>query len=71
MRRFAPGMRIGGPVDTGDVLGEVGNTGYGNDLGHNDEFTYHLHLGIQESSGRWVNPYPIVKKLYAAAVNSR
>ena len=71
MRRFAPGMRIGGRVDTGDVLGEVGNTGYGEDPGHDDEFTYHLHLGIQEADGRWVNPYPTIKKLYAAAVSGR
>ena len=49
-------------------MGEVGNTGYGNTPGHRDEFTYHLHLGIQEPDGVWVNPYPLVSRLYDAAV---
>ena len=68
MRRFAPGLSIGDRVQAGTVLGEVGNTGYGEDPGHFDEFTYHLHLGIQEANGIWTNPYPIVKKLYRASV---
>ncbi|HEV3472637.1 MAG TPA: M23 family metallopeptidase, partial [Actinomycetota bacterium] len=38
MRRFAPGIGVGRTVDAGDVLGEVGNTGYGEDPGHDDEF---------------------------------
>lgn len=68
MRRFAPGMRIGAPVDAGTVLGEVGNTGYGAEPGHFDEFTYHLHIGIQEQSGIWSNPYPLIKRLYKESV---
>lgn len=68
MRRFGPGMRIGAPVEAGTVLGEVGNTGYGADPGHFDEFTYHLHLGIQEPDGTWSNPYPLLKKLYRDSV---
>jgi murein DD-endopeptidase MepM/ murein hydrolase activator NlpD len=70
LRRFAPGLSIGDRVDAGDKLAEVGNTGYGADPGHADEFTYHLHLGIQERSGRWINPYPIVRRLYRLAVRS-
>jgi murein DD-endopeptidase MepM/ murein hydrolase activator NlpD len=70
LRRFAPGLSIGDRVDAGDELAEVGNTGYGADPGHGDEFTYHLHLGIQELSGRWINPYPIVRRLYRQAVES-
>jgi peptidoglycan LD-endopeptidase LytH len=70
LRRFAPGLSIGDRVDAGDELAEVGNTGYGADPGHADEFTYHLHLGIQELSGRWINPYPIVRRLYRQAVES-
>lgn len=65
---FAPGLEIGMPVAAGQLLGEVGNTGYGSAPGHRDEFTYHLHLGIQEPSGAWVNPYPLVRRLYDAAV---
>ena len=68
MRRYASGLGIGTRVGAGTVLGEVGNTGYGADPGHFDEFTYHLHLGIQERDGSWSNPYPLLKKLYREAV---
>lgn len=70
LRSFASGLSIGDDVETGQLLGEVGNTGYGADPGHSDEFTYHLHLGIQEPDGRWTNPYPIVRHLYRQAVES-
>jgi peptidoglycan LD-endopeptidase LytH len=68
LARFAPGARPGARVTAGEPLGEVGNTGYGNDPGHKDEFTYHLHLGIQEADGEWVNPYPLMARLYDVAV---
>jgi murein DD-endopeptidase MepM/ murein hydrolase activator NlpD len=68
LRRFAPGLSIGDRVETGSLLGEVGNTGYGAEPGHRDEFTYHLHIGIQESEGTWINPYPLMKSLYRAAL---
>jgi murein DD-endopeptidase MepM/ murein hydrolase activator NlpD len=68
LQAFAPGLAVGSPVAAGDVIGEVGNTGYGSVPGHRDEFTYHLHLGIQEADGTWVNPYPLVRRLYDAAV---
>jgi murein DD-endopeptidase MepM/ murein hydrolase activator NlpD len=68
MRRFAPGLSIGDRVETGSLLGEVGNTGYGAAPGHAGEFTYHLHVGIQEADGTWTNPYPLMRRLYRAAV---
>lgn len=68
MRRFTPGLSIGQRVEPGTVLGEVGNTGYGDDEGHDDEFAHHLHLGIQEANGAWSDPYPLLKRLYAGAV---
>lgn len=68
MRRFAPGLSIGDRVEAGTLLGEVGNTGYGAVPGHDGEFTYHLHLGIQETDGSWSNPYPLMRRLYRAAV---
>jgi murein DD-endopeptidase MepM/ murein hydrolase activator NlpD len=70
MRAFAPGLSIGDSVETGTLLGEVGNTGYGATPGHRDEFTYHLHVGLQEPDGTWVNPYPLMRSLYRAAVRS-
>jgi murein DD-endopeptidase MepM/ murein hydrolase activator NlpD len=70
LRRFAPGISPGDRVAAGAVIGEVGNTGYGSDLGHDDEFIYHLHLGIQEPNGRWINPYPVLRRLYRAATQA-
>lgn len=70
MRSFAPGISIGDEVTAGDMLGRVGNTGYGADPGHDDEFTYHLHIGVQDRDGRWLNPYPLMRDLYARAVRS-
>jgi peptidoglycan LD-endopeptidase LytH len=66
---FAPGLGIGDRVEAGQHIGAVGNTGYGNAPGHRDEFIYHLHIGIQEASGTWVDPYPLMRRLYQAAVD--
>ncbi len=65
---FQPGLSVGDAVAAGDVIGAVGNTGYGDDPGHSGEFIYHLHIGIQEANGTWVNPYPLMKRLYQAAL---
>ena len=70
LSRFAPGIEPGRPVAPGDELGAVGNTGYGVRPGHSNEFTWHLHLGIQEADGTWINPYPIVRELYEAATRA-
>lgn len=70
MRSFAPGIAVAREVAAGDVLGRVGNTGYGDDPGHDDEFTYHLHIGVQDHDGTWINPYPLMRALYAHAVRS-
>ena len=71
LRSFRPGLGVGERVESGSEIGQVGNTGYGADPGHADEFTYHLHLGIQEASGRWVNPYPLLERLYRATVEAQ
>lgn len=71
MSRFASGLELGQRVESGDEIGAIGNTGYGNRPGHKDEFTYHLHLGIQEAGGRWVNPYPLMRRLYAVATRGQ
>lgn len=68
MSKVAPGIAAGAAVEPGDVLGAVGNTGYG-DPGHEDEFPPHLHLGIEGPSG-WENPYPLVRDLYRRSVRS-
>lgn len=71
LSRFAPGMVPGARVEPGDRLGSVGNTGYGFEPGHRDEFTWHLHFGLQEADGTWVSPYPMLRELYRAAVKGR
>lgn len=68
LSEFGAGIAEGVSVDTGQQLGSVGNTGYGVEPGHAHEFTYHLHFGIQRPDGRWVNPYPLVKRLYEKSV---
>jgi murein DD-endopeptidase MepM/ murein hydrolase activator NlpD len=71
LRRFASGLAEGARVHAGAVLGEVGNTGYGEEPGHADEFTYHLHVGIQEANGTWVDPYPLLRELYEGTVKAQ
>ena len=66
LSRVAPGIEVGSPVEAGDVLGLVGNTGYG-PPGTEDEFFPHLHFGI-EGSGGWENPFPLVRELYRRSV---
>jgi murein DD-endopeptidase MepM/ murein hydrolase activator NlpD len=66
LSEVAPGIGVGVPVRPGTPLGRVGNTGYGPPA-HEDEFPPHLHFGIEGPSG-WENPYPLVRRLYRAAV---
>ncbi|MGH2685006.1 MAG: M23 family metallopeptidase, partial [Actinomycetota bacterium] len=69
MSAVSPEIRVGAAVEPGDVLGAVGNTGYGVEPGHEDEFPPHLHFGI-EGPGGWENPYPLVRRLYRASVRA-
>ncbi|MQA99563.1 MAG: peptidoglycan DD-metalloendopeptidase family protein [Actinobacteria bacterium] len=71
LRRFAPRLTEGSRVRAGSTIGEVGNTGYGQDPGHADEFTYHLHVGIQEPDGTWIDPYPLLQELYDGTVKTQ
>lgn len=71
LKGFAPSIRPGVHVVVGDEIGFVGNTGYGQEPGHSGEFIYHLHVGIQEPGGTWVNPYPLMRRLYRVAVEQR
>jgi hypothetical protein len=64
----AAGIRPGAAVRAGQLLGLVGNTGYG-PPGHRDEFPPHLHFGIQQGI-QWVDPYGLLIALYGATVRS-
>jgi murein DD-endopeptidase MepM/ murein hydrolase activator NlpD len=58
----------GDRVRAGDVIGRVGNSGYGEEWTE-DEFVPHLHFGIEGPSG-WENPYPVLVETYRAAVDA-
>jgi murein DD-endopeptidase MepM/ murein hydrolase activator NlpD len=54
LERWAPGLYEGMEVQSGDLLGYVGNSG-------NAKSTpAHLHFGVNESD-EMVNPYPLLK----------
>jgi murein DD-endopeptidase MepM/ murein hydrolase activator NlpD len=66
LSQVGPGIVVGARVEAADVLGLVGNTGYG-PPGREDEFPPHLHFGI-EGPGGWENPFPLVRSLYRRSV---
>jgi murein DD-endopeptidase MepM/ murein hydrolase activator NlpD len=68
LSEVAPGISVGAAVQAGEVLGLVGNSGYG-PPGTEDEFFPHLHFGIQGPGG-WENPFPLVRRLYRRSVKA-
>lgn len=58
-------IEINSSIKAGDVLGYMGNSGYGNE-GTTGKFPVHLHLGINPdtrltSNEFWINPYPFLR----------
>lgn len=65
MDTFAPELKIGDMVIAGELIGFMGDTGYGPE-GTRGQFDVHLHLGIYVVSDKTeisVNPYWILKIL--------
>lgn len=65
MDTYAPGLKIGDSVIAGQLLGFMGDSGYGTE-GTIGQFDVHLHLGIyvlSEGMEMSVNPYWILKIL--------
>lgn len=69
---FAEGLEIGDAVESGQLIGFMGRTGYSDKENTNNIETVHLHFGMQlvfdESqkecnSEIWIDVYPIVKLL--------
>lgn len=61
MDRYAKDMTIGRKVKAGDILGYMGDTGYGEEVTRG-KFPVHLHLGIALPANEnreefWINPY--------------
>lgn len=65
-------FQTGEKVRAGDILGYMGNTGYGPE-GTKGQFPVHLHLGIYISTPSEeelsVNPYWILKAMYKNIIN--
>lgn len=57
------GVKIGEHVNAGEIIGLSGNTG--NSTGP------HLHFGMKDSAGHWLDPTPLADKLtnYAGHIN--
>lgn len=59
-------LKEGDTVVAGQVIGKMGNTGYGEE-GTRGKFPVHLHLGIavqtKENKEYWINPYSVLKYL--------
>jgi murein DD-endopeptidase MepM/ murein hydrolase activator NlpD len=65
MDTYAPELKLGDTVIAGQLLGFMGDTGYGPE-GTKEQFDVHLHLGIyilSDNKEMSVNPYWILKIL--------
>lgn len=62
---FTEGLSVGDTVKAGDILGTMGNTGYGEE-GTKGKFVVHLHFGVYfmlDKNEISINPYPIIKNV--------
>ncbi|NLI91680.1 MAG: M23 family metallopeptidase [Peptococcaceae bacterium] len=53
--KINPELIIGKKIKTGELIGQMGNTG--DAISTSD----HLHFGIELPNGQWLNPYPFLK----------
>lgn len=63
LEKYVEGIQEGKKVSAGDVIGYMGNTGYGKE-GTKGKFDVHLHFGIYKpvkDSEQTINPYYILK----------
>jgi murein DD-endopeptidase MepM/ murein hydrolase activator NlpD len=66
LSEYEDGLEVGDSVNAGDILGFMGNTGYGPE-GTSGQFPVHLHFGIYiAAAGKEelsVNPYWVLKNI--------
>ena len=66
LSRYAEGLEKGDRIKKGEVIGYVGDSGYG-PKGTTGQFAPHLHFGIYVRPSLWtpmrkaINPYPFLK----------
>lgn len=64
LERYAEGLKQGDEIKAGELLGFMGNSGYGEE-GTTGKFSVHLHFGIYTGSAEKAqNPYWILKRLW-------
>lgn len=66
LESYRKGLKEGSKVKAGDVLGTMGNTGYGKE-GTKGKFIIHLHFGVyrqKKGKEQSLNPYYLLKILY-------
>lgn len=65
MDRYVGGLEVGDKIDAGQVIGYMGDTGYGKEPGTRGKFDVHLHMGIMlrgiGEEEYWINPYHILR----------
>ncbi|TPG68789.1 LysM peptidoglycan-binding domain-containing protein [Brevibacillus laterosporus] len=67
---FAPNIKVGSSVKAGQLIGFVGDTGYG-PSGTTGMFVPHLHFGLYSNpTGKAVNPYFFLKYLETIEMES-
>jgi murein DD-endopeptidase MepM/ murein hydrolase activator NlpD len=69
------GMEKDAPIKEGQLLGYMGDTGYGKE-GVRGKFPVHLHVGISPSVSFtdkefWINPYPFLRSLEEKRISKR
>lgn len=64
--RYAPDISQGATLEVGDLIGYMGDSGYGEE-GTVGQFPVHLHIGIATKSfgenESWINPYYLLRYL--------
>jgi len=73
--RFMPELAKDTPVKVGQLLGYMGDTGYGKE-GVKGQFPVHLHVGICPkvsftNKEFWINPYPFLRSLEEQRISAR
>lgn len=72
LSEYAQDLKKGDAIDAGEILGFMGDTGYGPE-GTSGQFPVHLHLGIYIKTPHYeemsVNPYWVLKAAYASEYN--
>ena len=63
---YATGLCEGSEVHAGELIGMMGDTGYGEEEGTRGQFPVHLHLGIyyydEKGNEISLNPYPFLRQ---------